>query len=167
MVVVAIIGILASISLTSFREFKARAMRIEAYTNLKHIETLQAIHRDNVGGYGNLDLVGYLYDNGNGDPLTNCNIAPGPQNAISFLISDCSKVRYGYTFFSYGGSAYQPDWYWGYASGGSTQLPDPLNHFFTLPVKSNLIVDNCSYRDLKVWYNGVQVLEADAIKLCI
>ncbi len=74
MVVVGIIGILATLALPRFQLFQARAKQTEAKANLSHIYTLQAAYQGENDMYGTIAQIGFLAP----DPLT-------------------TKVRYAYT----------------------------------------------------------------------
>ncbi|MFK7827143.1 MAG: type IV pilin protein [Oligoflexales bacterium] len=87
MVVVAIIGILASLAVPRFRIFQAKARQAEAKTNLSHIYTLQQSY------YGDNDAFIAVAASGHiavGAP--NC----AATNAIGFVQNPCASARYGY-----------------------------------------------------------------------
>lgn len=85
MVVVGIIGILASMAIPRFQEFQAKARQSEAKTNLNYIATLQEAYFDD-------PVSGNSYFGGvtvNGDT---CNTAA----ALGFSPSPCNKLAYSY-----------------------------------------------------------------------
>jgi prepilin-type N-terminal cleavage/methylation domain-containing protein len=85
MVVVAIIGILASLAIPRFQVFQAKARQAEAKTNLSYIYTLeQSFYGDN-DKFSKMDAVGLGKCTGSG------------QNALGFEVSNCKKARYVYT----------------------------------------------------------------------
>lgn len=59
MVVVAIIGILATLAVPRFQVFQARAKQQEARTNLSHIHTMQTIFHGEQDTYGTLADIGF------------------------------------------------------------------------------------------------------------
>jgi type IV pilus assembly protein PilA len=59
MIVVAIIGILASLAIPNFLKFQAKAKQSEAKTNLKGIYTAEIAHFGEQNRYGNFDMVAW------------------------------------------------------------------------------------------------------------
>ena len=84
MVVVAIIGILATIAVPRFKVFQAKARQAEAKTNLAHIYTLEQAYFGDNDQYATLAEIG------------------GPagcketDNDLGFYIDNCKKTRYKY-----------------------------------------------------------------------
>lgn len=96
MIVVGIIGILATLAMPRFRQFQAKAKMGEAKNNLTHLYTLeQSYQLDNniylgFGRYGRLD-----------DGSVNCAAVPANAQQIGFEVSPCTDAaapvpRYGY-----------------------------------------------------------------------
>lgn len=84
MVVVAIIGILATIAIPRFQVFTAKARQAEAKTTLAHIYTLEQAY------FGDNDAYAALAEIGG---PAGCAEAP---NEIGFYLDNCSKTRYKY-----------------------------------------------------------------------
>lgn len=94
MIVVGIIGLLATLAIPRFQQFQAKAKMAEAKTSLSHIYTLQeAYHLDN-NSYVNFGAVGYT--GGGWGTCTNA----GAQS-LGFEIQPCSASaklpRFGYS----------------------------------------------------------------------
>jgi prepilin-type N-terminal cleavage/methylation domain-containing protein len=86
MVVVAIIGILASLALPRFRTFQAKARQTEAKNNLMNIYSLQEAYFADKGEYFNgLDVK----------PCPDGNATGG--NPLGFVLNPCKTARYTYT----------------------------------------------------------------------
>lgn len=81
MVVVAIIGILASLAIPRFKTFQAKARQAEAKTNLAHLYTLE------MGYFGDNDVFVDVPENS----------ACQGQNELGFYFNDCSGNRYSYS----------------------------------------------------------------------
>ena len=94
MVVVAIIGILASIAMPKFRTFQAKARQVEAKGNLSQIYTLEEAYLAENDKYATVTTIN---GTGAGGSPTTCNV-PGAGNPIGFYVSDCSKLRYSYVW---------------------------------------------------------------------
>ncbi|MDE3268996.1 MAG: prepilin-type N-terminal cleavage/methylation domain-containing protein [Pseudomonadota bacterium] len=94
MAVVAIIAVLASLTLPRYRGFVARSRMGEAKVNLLHIASLQALYRsENAEFYAGLEV-------GNVNGTTQCDATvQGTElrNELGFQPDDCSHLRYGYT----------------------------------------------------------------------
>ncbi|MFW7379428.1 MAG: type IV pilin protein [Oligoflexus sp.] len=95
MIVVGIIGILATLALPRFQQFQAKAKMGEARNMLSHIYTLeQSYHLDN-NDYVQFELYGRQAGGG-----VNC-VAPAGAGQIGFQLSPCTNQyapvpRYGY-----------------------------------------------------------------------
>ena len=87
MVVVAIIGILASLAVPRFRIFQAKARQSEAKSNLSHVYTLEQSY------YGDEDT--YVVIAAIGRTAAQCP-ATG-SNAIGFKPEPCAEARYEYS----------------------------------------------------------------------
>lgn len=87
MIVVAIIGILATLAVPKFQGFQARARQSEAKSNLTQIYTLQMAYHGENDTYVSLPATGRV-----DATTTNC-----PANALGFVPSPCEKVRYQYS----------------------------------------------------------------------
>ncbi len=96
MIVVGIIGILATLAMPRFRQFQAKAKMGEAKNTLTHLYTLeQSYQLDNniylgFARYGRLD-----------DGTVNCNAVPANAQEIGFEVTPCTNAnapvpRYGY-----------------------------------------------------------------------
>ena len=85
MVVVVILGILATLAVPRYNRFVAKSRQSEAKTNLGHIAMLQDAFRVEYERYEELNPIG---------DLTSC---PGDsKNELGFRPSDCTKLRYKY-----------------------------------------------------------------------
>ncbi|MDD9951766.1 MAG: prepilin-type N-terminal cleavage/methylation domain-containing protein [Zetaproteobacteria bacterium] len=84
MVVVAIIGILASMALPRFRIFQAKARQSEAKSNLAQIYTLEQAYYGENDAYVALPAMGFT------------GAACDAPNALGFLLDGCDKIRYTY-----------------------------------------------------------------------
>lgn len=84
MVVVAIIGILATIAVPKFKVFQAKARQAEAKTTLAHIYTLEQAY------FGDNDKYAVLAKVGGPAGCTNT------ANPLGFYIDNCPKSRYSY-----------------------------------------------------------------------
>ena len=96
MIVVGIIGVLATLAMPRFRQFQAKAKMAEAKNNLTHIFTLQQSYHLDQNIYEPFALYGRL---ANG--TVNCNNAPEGARDIGFEINPCTVngapvPRYGY-----------------------------------------------------------------------
>lgn len=89
MVVVTIIGILASLAVPRFKGFQAKARQAEAKTNLGSIYTLEMSYAAEWDTYVALTASGRT---GTAATATSCTT-----NALGFNITDCTKVRYQYS----------------------------------------------------------------------
>lgn len=85
MVVVGIIGLLATLGVPRFRIYQAKARQAEAKNTLSHIYTLQQSY------FGDNDKYGNLSETNKGN---NCSPA---QNDIGLALSGCSSLRYSYS----------------------------------------------------------------------
>ena len=78
MVVVAIIGVLASLAIPRFKTFQAKARQAEAKTNLAHLYTLEQAYHGNNDTYTNLkegdecadNILGFKFENCKGGKTT-------------------------------------------------------------------------------------------------
>ena len=104
MVVVAILGVLATVAVPRFNIFRARARQSEAKTNLGVIFTLQeafSIEHERYYNGKTSDWGGTDMDvNGNRDGYdsggsSNCTAAVA-NNKLGFRLANCEKARYGY-----------------------------------------------------------------------
>ena len=106
MVVVAIIGVLATFAVPRFNIFRARARQSEAKSNLGVIFTLQEAFKidkekyyDGVGGgsgWGGANMKGYDNRVGyNGGGTHRCGSAEA-NNKLGFRLANCEATRYGY-----------------------------------------------------------------------
>jgi len=90
MIVVAIIGILASLALPKFRRFQAKARQTEAKVNLKYMHNLEETFFIEEGRYGRISTMGY-------DPSGNrCDSSDAAINEVGFSLTGCEKVAYRY-----------------------------------------------------------------------
>ena len=108
MIVVGIIGILATLAMPRFRQFQAKAKMGEAKNNLTHIYTLQQSYQLDNNTFVNFGRYGRL-NNGN----VNCN-APVNAQEIGFEISPCTDnaapvPRYGYQVVNSTRSVFQAE----------------------------------------------------------
>ena len=87
-VVVVIIGVLASISAPTFKKFIAKARQTEAKINLAHIDALQSTYKFEFNSYASLAGIG-----GSSSACT----ATLLQNELGFRPKDCSRLRYQYS----------------------------------------------------------------------
>ena len=85
-VVVVIIGVLASISAPTFKKFIAKARQSEAKINLAQIGTLQDVYLFEHGTYLGLPDIG----------AGTCG-SSAQQNTLGFRPKNCSKLRYKYS----------------------------------------------------------------------
>lgn len=90
MIVVAIVGILASIAVPKFQTFQAKARQAEAKSNLAHLYTLEHSY------FADAETFVAVLAIGLGDCTTN-------KNALGFTPSPCAKSRYQYTAAIAGG----------------------------------------------------------------
>ena len=114
MIVVGIIGILATLAMPRFRQFQAKAKMGEAKNNLTHIYTLQQ---------------SYQLNNGN----VNCN-APVNAQEIGFEISPCTDnaapvPRYGYQVVNSTRSVFQAEARYGTDQGNLICPGEPAHGF--------------------------------------
>lgn len=92
MVVVAIIGILATLAIPKFATFQAKARQSEAKTNLGALFALESAYAVDNGAYVDIGLVGR-----NGPAATACTAAT-VTNALGFKpLGKCENIRYGYS----------------------------------------------------------------------
>ena len=87
MVVVAIIGILATLALPRLKVFQAKARQAEARTNLKQIFTLEEAYAGDNDEYVNLSPIPSSLE----DDKPECK-----NNSLGFIVTPCSKARYQY-----------------------------------------------------------------------
>jgi len=66
MIVVAIIGVLASLAVPKFQVFQAKAKQSEAKNNLSHIYTLEQTYYGDNDAYGTVLQIGFSTQGGNG-----------------------------------------------------------------------------------------------------
>ena len=95
MVVVAIIGILASLAIPKLKVFQAKARQAEAKTNLSQIYVLEMTY------YGDNDEFAVLDETGRGI------CSDGGENKIGFYLSNCQKSRYSYMTEEAGASKFE------------------------------------------------------------
>ena len=103
MVVVGILGILATIAIPRYNSFIVQSRRAEAKSHLHQIATLQEAFRAEHGGYyysSAMQDKGVGYKDGNGK-LGDCTDYPdaddkGLTNRLGFRPKDCDKLRYVY-----------------------------------------------------------------------
>ena len=108
MVVVAIIGVLATVAVPRFNIFRARARQGEAKSNLGVIFTLQEAFKidkeqyydGDSGTWGGSDMDTYAtregYHNANAAGASFTNGARCRQNKLGFRLANCQAARYGY-----------------------------------------------------------------------
>lgn len=84
MVVVAIIGILASIAIPRFKTFQAKARQSEAKNNLAHVYTLEEAYHGDHDKYSLMDPIGREH-------------CTGSSNDLGFEVKPCAKARYTYS----------------------------------------------------------------------
>ncbi len=103
MVVVAILGVLATVAVPRFNIFRARARQSEAKTNLGVIFTLQEAfqieHEEYYNGegttgktWGGTDMNGFA----NRDGYQGAGSATCDPNKLGFRLANCAKARYAY-----------------------------------------------------------------------
>ena len=106
MVVVAIIGILAAISIPRFQVFMGKARQAEAKTNLNAIHVLQETYYGDNDSYAELLMenpnLPFALNSGNNpnanDPVKACNFDfSSAAGGVGFNITDCRKMRYTYS----------------------------------------------------------------------
>jgi len=66
MIVVAIIGVLASLAVPKFQVFQAKAKQSEAKNNLSHIYTLEQTYYGDNDAFGSIAQIGFSTQGGNG-----------------------------------------------------------------------------------------------------
>lgn len=96
MIVVGIIGVLATLAMPRFRQFQAKAKMGEAKNNLVHIYTLQQSYQLDNNTYAAFARYG-RQDDGS----VNCNAVPAAAQDIGFELNPCTVAsapvpRYGY-----------------------------------------------------------------------
>ena len=102
MIVVAIIGILASLAIPRFQMFQAKARQSEARSNLTHIYTLQISYQGDNDTFSNFEFLthgrvsGYWWSESPTAYVWNGYNLCNKTNDIGFRITDCKKVRYLY-----------------------------------------------------------------------
>ena len=100
MVVVAILGVLATVAVPRFNIFRARARQAEAKSNLGVIFTLQeAFSIDNETYYdgNNANWGGtQMNDNGSRDGYRGGGAGSCLPNKLGFRLANCGNARYGY-----------------------------------------------------------------------
>jgi prepilin-type N-terminal cleavage/methylation domain-containing protein len=96
MVVIAIIGIVASIGIPRYKIFQAKARQAEAKVNLKLIYTLQQAYYSDSDKYASFAKLGEKY---NCDSQTKMAKDPNPKPGedIGLRLSNCDKLRYTYS----------------------------------------------------------------------
>lgn len=87
MVVVGIIGILASLAIPKFSEFQAKARQSEAKTNLNYIATLEEAYSTDNSIYVNFPLVNFATTDANLD---------NNAKLLGFRPTPYTKLSYGY-----------------------------------------------------------------------
>ena len=86
MVVVSIIGVLATLAIPRFRVFQAKARQAEAKVNLSQIYTLQMSYHGEHDKFADVGATGF-------SPTGNsC-----PQNDLGFSLDSCANARYSYS----------------------------------------------------------------------
>ena len=96
MVVIAIIGILASVGIPRYRIFQARARQAEAKVNLKLIYTLQQAYYSDMDKYVGVAVLG-AKNNCNRKTKVAKDPSPKEGEDIGLRLSNCDKLRYTYT----------------------------------------------------------------------
>ncbi|MGE0172832.1 MAG: type IV pilin protein [Oligoflexales bacterium] len=93
MIVVGIIGLLATLAVPRFQQFQAKARMAEAKNMLNHIYTLQESYHLDTNQYMPFSIYGR-----NSDGTAQCT-PPANAGTIGFEISPCNNVvpRYGYS----------------------------------------------------------------------
>ncbi|MEY4630449.1 MAG: pilin [Pseudomonadota bacterium] len=106
MIVVAIIGILASLAIPRFQQFQSKSRQAEARSNLSHIYTLQVSYNGDNDTFSNFSCLSQGQNRAGGiaahsscgsgatvwGAVNTCNTT----NDIGFRVTDCKKVRYAY-----------------------------------------------------------------------
>ena len=138
MVVVGIIGILASIAVPRFQKYYAKARQVEAKNNLSHIYTLELNYHADEDQYADFDWVG------------NKEWFPGVKECyddkIGFSLNPCGKARYKYNASAKDGTSLDSD-FLGTAQSGVGQGKT-----------GNKIVPGCKYPD--IWtVNGAKDIQ--------
>lgn len=101
MIVVAIIGILTSLALPSFKTFQAKARQVESRTNLNQIYVLQEAYYVDSNSYVNFGLATDVYGYSATDTY-DCDATVANKRELGFRISSCTgsahsgAPRYGY-----------------------------------------------------------------------
>ena len=90
MVVVVILGILATLAVPRYNRFVAKSRQSEAKTNLGHIAMLEDAYRVEYEEYVNLTAIG---DDPGGTTACTSTLK---KNLLGFRPSDCTKLRYKY-----------------------------------------------------------------------
>lgn len=135
MIVVGIIGILATLAMPRFRQFQAKAKMGEAKNNLTHLFTLEQSYQLDNNTYLNFSSAGTPYGrlpNGN----LNCTAPENAEN-LGFEITPCSGnrddpvPRYGYTVTGATSAAFSAE---AYSGDGANNLvcPGTGQHGFSL-----------------------------------
>jgi prepilin-type N-terminal cleavage/methylation domain-containing protein len=102
MIVVAIIGIIATLAIPRFQNFQSKARQSEARFNLSNIYTLQVSYNGDNDTYSNFGCL----TSGGGGHFTCTERSSSPwsswdgcntTNDIGFRVTDCRKVRYTYS----------------------------------------------------------------------
>lgn len=84
MIVVAIIGILASLAVPRFQSFQAKAKASEAKANLSHAYTLEVAYHGDNDSYGTLQQIGFKIG---ADTATTNTLAAGTNRRYSYVSS--------------------------------------------------------------------------------
>jgi prepilin-type N-terminal cleavage/methylation domain-containing protein len=138
MIVVGIIGLLATLAIPKFQQFQAKARQAEAKNMLSHIYTLEeAYHLDNNQYIGFTEVYGRK-------GKTNSCTAPTGAQAIGFEISPCESggvtPRYGYTVTGPSSTAFKAN----AATGDKTEnyvCPGAAKHTFWIDQDRKLDTD--------------------------
>ena len=110
MVVTSIISLIGAVSIPKFNQFKIKAGRTEAYTNLNIIHTMAEnfrVENDVInGGYGR--VVYYGSEKDPNDTSSDCNetVDNSMSNELGFKVGECRKLRYLYVGDFYSDSPY-------------------------------------------------------------
>ena len=104
MVVLSIISIVVGLAYPRYLNFKIRAARTEAFTNLNYIYTLKQSYFSENGSYGNLEGYGYRSNSTVGESCFDDK--SGTRNEIGFSVTQPCQLRYSYSGInSVGGTA--------------------------------------------------------------
>ena len=144
-VVLVVLGLLATLSLSRFYAYLAKGRQAEATVNLAMIGALQETWKFGYGSYNSGPGGGGVGEFGKGDsknPPNKCSTSRRDEqmkNGLGFRPKDCAKLRYGYTWDAtdahaeshasgeniYPGCTQTDQWTFSYSTGG-IENNDPI-----------------------------------------